>query len=60
MTIKNNENLTAVSFEERQGAKRPFFEPEISEAVDVLEATAFFQVVTGGGLDPIGDDAVIP
>lgn len=29
-------------------AKRPFIEPEISEPVSVLEATAFFQVIVGG------------
>jgi hypothetical protein len=29
--------------------KKPFVEPEISPAVDVLEATAFFQSTTTGG-----------
>ena len=28
--------------------KKPFVEPEISAAVDVLEATTFFQSVTSG------------
>jgi hypothetical protein len=28
-------------------AKRLFVEPEISDPVDVLEATAFFQVIVG-------------
>jgi hypothetical protein len=31
-----------------QTTKRPFVEPEISSPVDVLEATAFFQVIVGG------------
>jgi hypothetical protein len=30
-----------------QTAKRPFIEPEISDPVNVLEATAFFQVIVG-------------
>ncbi len=29
-------------------AKKLFVEPEISGPVDVLEATAFFQVIVGG------------
>lgn len=29
-------------------AKKPFIEPELSAAVDVLEATTFFQAVTSG------------
>jgi hypothetical protein len=28
--------------------KKPFIEPELSAAVDVLEATTFFQGVTSG------------
>jgi hypothetical protein len=36
-----------------QTAKRPFIDPEISEPVGVLEATAFFQVIVGGtNVDP--------
>jgi hypothetical protein len=31
-----------------QPAKKQFIEPEISNAVDVLEATTFFQAVTTG------------
>ena len=31
----------------QESTKRPFIEPEISSPVDVLEATAFFQVVVG-------------
>ena len=30
-------------------AKKPFVEPAISQPVDVLEATTFFQVVDSGG-----------
>jgi len=30
-------------------AKKTFVEPEISQPVDVLEATTFFQVVDSGG-----------
>jgi hypothetical protein len=29
--------------------KREFIEPEVSEPVDILEATKFFLQVTGGG-----------
>ena len=29
--------------------KKPFVEPQISQPVDVLEATTFFQVVDSGG-----------
>jgi hypothetical protein len=36
-----------LSVQERQSTKRPFIEPEISSPVDVLEATAFFQVTVG-------------
>jgi len=31
-----------------QPAKKQFIEPEISNAVDVLEATTFFQAITSG------------
>jgi hypothetical protein len=34
--------------QEQQPTKRAFIEPEISSPVDVLEATAFFQVTVGG------------
>jgi hypothetical protein len=33
---------------EEQVARRPFVEPEISEGDDILEATSFFQGITGG------------
>ena len=33
---------------EEQITKKPFVEPEVSSPVDVLEATAFFQGLTGG------------
>lgn len=31
-------------------AKRAFVEPEVSQPVDVLEATTFFQSSTSGGI----------
>jgi hypothetical protein len=34
--------------EEVSQPKRPFIEPELSAAVDVLEATTFFQSATSG------------
>jgi hypothetical protein len=40
-----------------QETKKAFVEPEISSPVDVLEATAFFQVIVGGtdvGVDVTG------
>ncbi len=37
-----------LSLQEGQTTKRPFVEPAISSAVDVLEATAFFQGIVGG------------
>jgi hypothetical protein len=40
------QKLDQVSTDE--SAKKAFVEPEISGPVDVLEATAFFQPITGG------------
>jgi hypothetical protein len=34
--------------EEVSATKKPFIEPELSAAVDVLEATTFFQGTTSG------------
>jgi len=34
--------------EELEPTRKTFVEPEVSRPVDVLEATAFFQVITGG------------
>jgi hypothetical protein len=34
--------------EPNTNGKKPFVEPEISAAVDVLEATTFFQAATSG------------
>ena len=34
--------------EEVSQTKKPFIEPELSAAVDVLEATTFFQAATSG------------
>ena len=39
---------TDYTMREEQGTKKIFVEPEVSQSVDVLEATAFFQVLTGG------------
>jgi hypothetical protein len=36
------------SNEEVSARKKPFIEPELSAAVDVLEATTFFQSATSG------------
>ena len=34
--------------EEVSAGKKPFIEPELSDAVDVLEATTFFQATSSG------------
>lgn len=47
ITQQHETNQRELSVQERQTTKRPFFEPEISSPVDVLEATAFFQVIVG-------------
>ena len=36
------------SNEEVSASKKPFVEPELSAAVDVLEATTFFQATSSG------------
>ena len=41
---QTGEKLTA-----EQTVKRKFVEPEISQPVDVLEATTFFQALDSGG-----------
>lgn len=52
----NGENHAVITAQESQGkeltTKKPFVEPEISGPVEVLEATNFFQAVTGT-TDPI-------
>ena len=40
---ENTENITTVP-----AGKRKFVEPDISQPVDVLEATTFFQAVDSG------------
>lgn len=45
---KHNQETTTVEANLNETAKRSFVEPEISGPVDVLEATAFFQGITGG------------
>jgi hypothetical protein len=52
MTAQNTHrhDATAASVETvRPAAKKPFVEPQISQPVDVLEATTYFQVVDSGG-----------
>lgn len=39
--------------------KKEFVEPTVSEPVDVLEATAFFQVVTPGPAAGPGDSGSV-
>ena len=41
--IESNTNPTPTT-----NGKKPFIEPELSPAVDVLEATTFFQAATSG------------
>ena len=49
ITQQTETNKRELSPQEGQAtAKRLFVEPEISEPVNVLEATAFFQIITGG------------
>ena len=49
ITQQTETNKRELSPREGQAtAKRLFVEPEISEPVNVLEATAFFQIITGG------------
>jgi len=45
-SLVNNEN--AVTQTTVSSSKRKFVEPEISQPVDVLEATTFFQSVDSG------------
>lgn len=44
MIIQTNQT----ALEDHPVTKKPFVEPEISNGDDILEATAFFQVLTGG------------
>ena len=52
----SKENQAEATTQESQGkeltTKKPFVEPEMSDPVEVLEATNFFQAVTGT-TDPI-------
>ena len=51
--LSNYEKTTKVEPEsELSLSKKPFIEPELSAAVDVLEATAFFQTATSGVTNP--------
>jgi hypothetical protein len=47
-SLVNDETSESLATE-RTLKKKRFVEPEISQAVDVLEATTFFQAVDSGG-----------
>lgn len=52
MTAKNqnpNGETSQLDAQTATAAKKTFVEPTISQPVDVLEATTFFQVVDSGG-----------
>lgn len=44
----HNTDQTKPEVELNEMTKKLFVEPEISGPIDVLESTAFFQVITGG------------
>ena len=46
--ITDKQNQFESSNEEVSARKKPFVEPELSAAVDVLEATTFFQATSSG------------
>jgi hypothetical protein len=46
-SLTNNQVESTIN-EEVSATKKPFVEPELSAAVDVLEATTFFQGVSSG------------
>ena len=46
---KTNQHDQTPAQERQAAAKKPFVEPAISQPVDVLEATTFFQTVDSGG-----------
>ena len=47
--LSENQNQVESSVnKEVSQSKKPFIEPELSAAVDVLEATTFFQSATSG------------
>jgi hypothetical protein len=55
LTLSKENHEVAIAPEPRAGAvttKKPFVEPQVSGAIDVLEATNFFQGVTGT-TDPV-------
>ena len=53
MTTQNQET-TGPETKAHETVKKLFVEPEITSPVDVLETTAFFQLITGG-TDVSGD-----
>ena len=55
LTLSKENHEVATAHESQASAlttKKPFVEPEVSGPVDVLEATNFFQAVTGT-TDPV-------
>ena len=54
MLTTQNQETTGPETKVNETSKKLFVEPEISVPVDVLEATSFFQVTTGG-TDVAGD-----
>lgn len=46
--ITDRQNQVESGNDEVSPRKKPFIEPELSAAVDVLEATTFFQAATSG------------
>ena len=45
---EQSKSVVEFNSEPTTSGKKPFIEPELSAAVDVLEATTFFQGVTSG------------
>ena len=46
--LTDRKNQEPILNEDVAPGKKPFIEPELSAAVDVLEATTFFQAATSG------------
>lgn len=45
---ENPNQVESILNDEVSQSKKPFIEPELSAAVDVLEATTFFQAASSG------------
>jgi hypothetical protein len=46
--LDKQNQVESILNEEVSPSKKPFIEPELSAAVDVLEATTFFQATSSG------------